>query len=181
MCRHWRQLCLGPELLARFHVRLASGATCGEPLMPRLRALTAWLVLVGGPHVRRCAVRLEAQHSGDASRALHGRRAVVRTGAMAAAEAVACMLQSFGWPPAKCCVHKPCWPPANTTLAAAATCHPCVCSLGITLELTGLESDSSSRAEAQTLLGTCCAACFGEPLLPLAAHVHSLMLWPRRP
>lgn len=41
---------------------------------------------------------------------------------------------------------------------------PSLCSLGITIELQGLESDSSSRAEAQTLLGTCCSACPGEPV-----------------
>lgn len=110
---------------------------------------------------------------------MHGRVATARTGAMAAVEAVACMLRPSAGSLANVmhtnlAGHRPTQP-----LLLLPPGHPCVCSLGITLELTGLESDSSSRAEAQTLLGTCCAACFGEPLLPLAAH--TLVLWPRRP
>lgn len=55
VCRRWRELCSSPELLRRFHVRLVSGGNGSEPLLPRLRALAAWLVLVGGQHVHRSA------------------------------------------------------------------------------------------------------------------------------
>lgn len=55
VCRRWQQLCIGPELLAHFHVRLASGTASAVPLLPRLRSLAAWLVVSGGIHVRRCA------------------------------------------------------------------------------------------------------------------------------
>lgn len=69
VCRRWRDLCRGADLLACFEVNLWS--PIGDAVLARLRSLAAWLVLYAGPHVRslRLAIGLSGLECDEHSRA----------------------------------------------------------------------------------------------------------------